>query len=980
MSVLFNHDGPRVFGLPPGANFTAELAHGIKARLAGQSPEALARVTVAINTARASRALADAFEEKAEAVFLPRIETFEHFVDDPVATLPHAIDGLERRLTLTRLIDRMLTLDPSLGPPGAAGPLADTLARLLDEMHGAKAPLSALDGAVENESLAKHWETSLKFLRVLSDGWPAHLAEKASVDPEARYAMAAAARIAAMQDDPPTDPIIAAGSTGSKRVTSDLLVAIANLPQGAVVLPGFDFALDEAGWIAATPEHPQFGYREVLDRLNLRPGDVRPWTGERIPGARARLYAEVLRPAPVTHHWLNALPRLRADIPEATEPLALIEAPSPRREAEAVALIMRKALEETTGRVALVAADRNLGRRVAAALGRWGIEPDDSSGRPLALTPPGVFLTSVASLLTRPFDAVMLLALLKHPLSKAPGLDVARMEMDGLRNRDIAHRLTGVAALLGAGITAGPEERQGPLVAPDLSEVLQQLLPWPADERRPLADWVRAHRAVTEAIASEDLWEEAAGKAATAALDRLETAAEAYGDASAGEYPQLLAAALSEAGDVAADPFRAHPRVSIWGTLEARAQSAETIILGGLNEGIWPAQPAPDPWLNRQMREKIGLNAPERRIGLAAHDFLQAASAPTVFLTRAVKTDGSPTTPARWLSRLTTLLEGADKPALEAMQGRGAEWIALAEAMDAPGAAVAPAKRPGPRPPAGIRPRKLSVTEIETLIRDPYSIYAKRILRLRALDEPGAPPDQRLRGETLHAVMERFIRDSDPWPGPDAARRTFDRLSDEVIAEVAPPAALADIWRARLARVAPWIIVQEAERRAYSRPIDTEIDGKAVVKTALGDFTLTGRADRIDWIDCLPEGGVAIIDYKAGQAPSNKQAQVYAKQLPLLGAMARMGAFEAFEAATAAILTYVSLSGADAGGKNTEIDPDPEAMSGLIQLINAFQSEDEPFIARAAPEALTWASDYEHLSRFGEWADRAPGDIAEDEV
>lgn len=980
MSVFSDHNGPRVYGLPPGANFTAELAAGVKSRLSGQPPEALARVRVAINTARAARALAEAFEEMAEAVFLPRIATFERFVDDPLAPAPRAIDGLERRLTLTLLIDRVLTLDPSLGPPGAAGPLADTLARLLDEMHGAKAPLSRLDDAVEDAALAKHWEKSLKFLEVLSDSWPAHLAEKDAVDPEARYAAAATARIAALQAAPPDHMVLAAGSTGSKRITADLLVAIAALPQGAVILPGFDFALDDDGWAAATPEHPQFGYRDLLDRLDLSPTDVRPWTGTREANPRARLFAEVLRPAPVTHHWLRALPRIRADVPDATARMTQIEAPSPRREAEAIALIMRKALDETEGRVALVAADRNLGRRVAAALGRWGIEPDDSSGRPLALTPPGVFLTSVAAILTRSFDPVLLLALLKHPLSDAPGLEIARMEMDGLRNRDIAHRLADVAALLRAEITEGPEDRKGPLVAPALAETLRHLLPWRTDDRRPLAEWVQMHRMAAEAVASDELWKETAGIAAAAALDRFESVAEAYGEASAAEYPQLLSAALSEAGDVAADPFRAHPRVSIWGTLEARAQSAETVILGGLNEGVWPAQPSPDPWLNRQMREKIGLNAPERRIGLAAHDFLQAASAPTVYLTRAVKADGSPTTPARWLSRLTTLLEGADKPALQAMQDSGAGWLGWAEAIDAPEVLVAPATRPEPRPPAETRPRKLSVTEIETLIRDPYSIYAKRILGLRALDEPGAPPDQRLRGETLHAVMERFIRECDPWPGPDAARGIFDRLSDEVIAEVAPPPALADIWRARLTRVAPWIIRQEAERREYSRPIGAELKGVTTVQTKLGDFTLTGRADRVDYIDNLPDGGVAIIDYKAGQAPSNKQAQVYAKQLPLLGAMARAGAFDAFDAETAAILTYVSLSGADDGGKNTEIDPDPEAMSGLIQLINAFQTEDEPFIARAAPEEITWASDYEHLSRFGEWSDRAPTDVVEEDL
>ncbi len=967
MTGIFDTSGPRVFGLPPGVDFTGELARGLRTRLTGHPVEALARTQIAINTSRAARTLAAAFETGDAATFLPRIETFERFVEDPRAPIAPAIDRLERRLTLTRLIGAMLQNDPSLGPPGAAGPLADTLARLLDEMHAAKAPLSRLADAVTDEALADHWAASLKFLGVLGAAWPDHLAERGRIDPEARYAAAAAAKIAALGETPPDHVVIAAGSTGSKRVTADLLIAVASAPQGAVILPGFDFALDADGWAAATPEHPQFGYRELLDRFRLSPVDVRPWTGKATPGPRARLLAETLRPAPVTHHWLTTLPSLRQDIPDATRDLTLIEAPSPRREAEAIALILREALEGE-GAAALVTSDRTLARRVAAVLARWGIEPDDSAGRPLSLTPPGIFLTATAALLTRHFDAVALLALLKHPYADVPPLEVARLEMEGLRNRDIAHRLTGVDALIGAHAFD-----DAPLVDEALARGLSCLSPWPAGQARPLADLVRAHRTAAEGLANNKLWADADGAAAAAALTRLEETAGAYGAATPADYPALLSTALSEAGDVASDAFRGHPRLSIWGTLEARAQTADTLVLGGLNEGVWPAQPAPDPWLNRQMRAAVGLNAPERRIGLAAHDFLQAASAPRVFLTRAVKSDGAPTTPARWLSRLTTLLEGADMSVLEAMKTRGADWLAWAQAMDAPSAPVAPAPRPEPRPPVAARPRGLSVTEIETLIRDPYSIYARRILRLRALDEPGAPPDKRLRGETLHLVMERFLAASDPWPGAAPARALFDQIADDVVAEMTPPPALSRIWRARLARVAPWIVEKEAARRAESHPIGAELKGEVVVPTAAGRFTLRGRADRIDRLNA---GGVAIYDYKAGQAPSDKQAKTYAKQLPLLGAMAEAGAFEAFAAETAAVLTYIILSGAKDGGDDKPIEPDPAALDGLVKLISAFENPDQAFIPRASPEKQAWTSDYEHLSRYGEWTDRAPGDEA----
>lgn len=951
----------RVFGLPPGADFAAAFACGLRARLAGGPPEALARVAVAVNASRTGRAISAAFET-GEAGFLPRIETFERFVAPAAPDAPPGVDRLERRLALARLARGLLHADPALGPLSAAPALAETLTRLLDDMQAERVAFADL-AAAEDGDHAEHWRRSLRFLEVLAEGWPAYLRERRRMDPEARRALATDALIEAWRARPPAHPVIAAGSTGSTRVTADLLVAIAGLPQGALVLPGFDFALDEAGWAAVTPEHPQYGFSRLLARLELKPADVRPWA-ETPPAPRARLMAEALRPAPVTHAWRRALPEIEAAAPAATAGLTLIEAAQPGREAEAVALVMREALERP-GRAALVTPDRALARRVTAALDRWGLVPDDSAGRPLALTPPGVFLRLTAEMLAAPFDPARLLALVKHPLAMAGDdrggflREVARLEREGLRDRDLSYRLTSAERIL-----AAKARDAAPLAGPLLAKSLAALSPWPAAPA-PLADLTRAHRYAAEALAGAALWEEEAGAAAEAAMTGFSEAATAYGEADPGAYPQLLATALDAAGDVRSEAFRPHPRLAIWGPLEARAQSAETMILGGLNEDVWPAPPAVDPWMNRQMRARAGLGPPERRVGLSAHDFLQAASAPRAVLTRARRADGAPTTPSRWLTRLTTLLGGADRGALAAMRARGDLWLARAGAIARPEAVMRPAPRPAPTPPVAARPRRLSVTEVETLIRDPYAIYARHVLRLRALDDPAAPADQRLRGTVLHAAVERFVNAATPWPGPEAAAALFDAAADAAIADLAPPPRQAALWRERLRQLRDGFVGDEDRRRREGAPLAVEAKGRVEFDAPGGPFELTGRADRIDGA----EGGVAIYDYKAGAAPSEKQVALFAKQLPLLGAIAAAGGFPDIAAAEAVALGYVSLS---AKGGETAIDPDPGALAGLAALIARFDDPAEPFRARAAPQWIGWAGDYDHLSRFGEWSDRAP--------
>ncbi|MGB0926903.1 MAG: double-strand break repair protein AddB [Pikeienuella sp.] len=986
---MFADGEPRIFALPPGVDFSAEVARGIAERVPTKAPEAIARVQVVVNTQRTARAIGEAFEALADSTvghagFTPRISTVSTLGTFDVG-LPPSIDRLTRRLTLTRLVEARLRAAPDLAPPGAAGALAGTLATLLDDFARNEAPLERLADAVEpgDERLAQHWRKSLEFLNILKDGWPGFLDAVGRSDIEARRAAETEAQIAAWRVSPPEMPVIGAGSTGSTLVTRRLLIAIAGLPQGALILPGFDFSLDADGWAGMGPDHPQFGFKALLADLGVGPDAVALWRQHPKTTPRTHLLSEALRPAPVTDQWRAHLPALSKEAPIATDGMTLIEAPGPRQEADAIALLMRGNLESDPDAItALVTPDRTLARRVVAALARWGVEPDDSAGRPLSLTPPGLLLRVLAECLARPFDARTALAALKHPLT-APGdaradhrRDVEALETNGLRNRDERLALTEFDAVLKAQVGKPGEEQ--PLLSEALAARMTHLRPWPVAEQA-LSDMVAAHRAVASALTDGKVWAEADGRAAEALLARFEDAAETYGTAMPADYPALFATALAEAGDVRAEAFRAHARLRILGPLEARAQAADVMILSGLNEGIWPQAPAVDPWLNRPMRAAIGLPPPERRTGLSAHDFQQAAAAPRVVFTRSLKVDGSPTTPSRWLQRLTTLIEGAAPDHLARMRADGAGWLALAEEMsgplDPPDPTLARATQPMPRPGADARRaslNRISVTQVKTLTRDPYAIYARKFLRLNQLDEPGAPVDVRDRGQTLHSFMERFVEKTrhKEWPGQVEAGQIYDRLADDTVAEIEAPPATTAAWRARLARVRPWFLRAEDKRRAEGTPIGVEVKGKTELANGI---TLSGVADRIDR---QHDGRLAIYDYKAGTAPSAKQEKVFDHQLLLLAEMAEVDAFEGIVSGPAEVLAYLSLSGTDEGGKEVKIPREEAELAHLSEMLDRFLAVETPFTARVAPEKTTWAGPYDHLSRFGEWGDAEGEDDA----
>ncbi|MDE4134756.1 double-strand break repair protein AddB [Phaeobacter sp. QD34_3] len=963
-----SQDKPRVFALPCGVDFPRALVDGLIARSAGQPPEALARAEVIVNTARMQRRVRSLFDA-GPTLLLPRLMLLTDLAQRAARSgLPPALPALRRRLELSQLIAKLLDAQPDLASRASLYDLSDSLATLFDEMQSEGVSTDSIRN-LDVSDLSDHWSRAQQFIAI-ADEFVDRTDD--AMDKEARQRQVVQTLIEQWQIAPPQHPVILAGSTGSRGTTLMLMEAIARLPQGAVVLPGFDFDQPDRVWAGLddpliSEDHPQYRFYKLMKDLELSPRDVQPWTMDSPPfPARNRMVSLALRPAPVTDAWMSEGPSL-TDLDHATDTVTLVEAPNPRAEALTIALRLRQAAEDGQS-AALITPDRMLTRQVSAALDRWDILPDDSAGQPLQLSPPGRFLRHVAELFCHELTPDRLLTLLKHPLTH-DGPEAARGEH--LRHsRDYELHL----------------RRNGPPF-PDADSfaayaAAHELMPGWADwlsehfaaqtvfGTLPLSDWITRLRARAEGIAtgsqadgSGTLWDKKAGQKALEVIADLEDNARYGGEMTARDFADLLGALLAQ-GEVR-DRDAPYGSIMIWGTLEARVQGADLVILAGLNEGSWPEAASPDPWLNRQMRHKAGLLLPERRIGLSAHDFQQAVAAPEVWLTRAVRSEEADTVPSRWLNRMQNLLRGlpdqGGRAALDAIRARGQIWLDWASALEVP-LLSDPAQRPAPRPPVAARPRQLSITEIPKLIRDPYAIYAKHVLRLKPLDPLMREPDALLRGIVVHKVFEDFIRDSRDNPDLLTPETLIERTRAQLQAEVPWPVARS-LWLARIARIAESFVAGEQTRRAAALP--SGFEKKGTVRLDPLDFHITGQADRID-VDA--RGCLHLFDYKTGDPPTDKQQRSFDKQLLIEAAMAEQGAFADYGAARVERAVFIGLKSPIKEVPAPLADEPPaKVWSELKTLIEAYFDPAQGYSSRRMVHRDDFAGDYDHLARYGEW-------------
>lgn len=970
-----------LYTIPPHRAFADALAQGLIRRFGGD-PLRLARGIVLVPTNRAKKAITDAFvRASGGGLLLPRLvavgdpeldETAGPFLDpaDDEEPVPPAVDPLQRRLILARLVQA--------GQPGIdaaeAVRLAGELGRTLDQLLIEEIDPRRMRDVAAGE-LSEHWQRSLDLFELVLSKWPHELEKLGRIDIAERRNRLLGRVAARWRNDPPDRFVCAAGVTTSAPAIARLLRVVAGLPGGMVVFPGFDLAMPDAEWAMLGPfeanpatgrhkraleTHPQFHLKLLIDRMGVQRGEIEPWriaTELDAPPARSKAIASAMMPADLTKGW--------SDLPAAERRLAAVQAlevATPAEEAQAIALALRQALETEGRTAALVTPDRALAKRVAAHCARWGLVIDDSAGAALASLPPGTLLLALAEAGAQGFAPLALLALLKHPLVAAGEDRLAWLE--GARALDLALRGPRPAAGL-AGIEAHLANDEGYDAHVrrsalgwwrDISPVLAPLEALYADGAAPLTGLLAQLRETATALCGDGLWSRADGRAAAALLDDLEREA-AHGPALV--EPESLAAMLRTLMDEVAvrPPQGGHPRLAIYGLIEARLQTADLLILGGLNEGVWPGLPAPDPWLAPRIRSELGLPALDRRIGLSAHDLAMGLGAREVLLTRAKRDAGAPTIASRFWLRLEALSGGLE---------RADELEAWARAIDDP-RAHEPAERPEPCPPAAIRPRVIPVTDVDRLKADPYAFYAKRMLQLRQLDPVDADPSAAWRGTAVHDVLEKWAK----LDGCDP-----EALESRVLAMLAQAhPMMRALWQPRLIEAVRWI-VREIEARPQRRVLAVEQEGAI----DFAGVTLKGKFDRID---AMGDGTLGVVDYKTGQPPSTKAVRAgYSLQLGLLGLIAERGGFAGI-AGKASCFEYWSLarkagefgyvqSPVDAAGKYGKMLPDefvPNAADRFSETARAYLTGDAPFTAKLNPQYAPYA-DYDQLMRLGEWYGR----------
>lgn len=964
-------DRPQLFTVPLGTSLTDALAMN----LLKSGGETLPETLILMPNNRAIKSLTESFVRQAKkGLLLPRMvavgdlaldESLGSLLDpigggaaDPI---PPAIADIERRIVLTRLIQKQRPNTSAV----EALKLAKNLASALDVLEIEEVGLSEVRTLDLKPDMQMHWQTAYDDFLNIAAPYYTDLAARKQVSAPARRNLLLNRFAAAL----PTDvPIIAAGITTAAPAIARLLKAVSRLPQGMIVWPHIDLVMSDGDWDALGPvkrdgasdlaeeTHPHFHLKLLLDRMGVRRDEVTLFPEHRSNTALDtvdRIFAR----ADQVLNWADLAPTEKR-----LKQARMMTANDSAEEALAISILIREALETPEKRIALVTPDRELATRVSAQLRRWDIRVDDSAGQPLIQFPPATLLLGLAEMAADRIGPVALLAVFKHPLTRTGD---GRLEwLENVRLLDIALR----GPRLGIGIDAIDTA----ILDSDLAkETKPEALTWWQSVSGIFAAFDHSSKAdlpslldmlITAATELTDgkIWQGHAGRQLAQLLETYRaTDLASLGAVERSSLPALLSQLLDS--EVSRPVFGSHPRVAIYGLLEARLQQAEFVICAGLNEGTWPQMPQPDPWLSPQLRRKLNLPGLERNIGLSAHDLMSLLGTKDVVLSRAMRDRSGPTVASRFLLRTQALVG----PQLREESAA----IDLARNIDK-GETQRPALRPVPMPSKQQRLVKISVTQIETLKADPYAFYAAKILRLKSLPEVGGEPDAAWRGIVVHNILEQWAEHDNYVP-----EKLLSRAA-ELLADPAFHPAIRVLWQPRVTEALAWIARETLEMREAGRNIiSTESKG---ILTVAG-VELNGRADRIDRDTT---GGLVIVDYKSGHSPTAKSVKAGFKiQLGLLGAMAEAGTIKDVSGKAQGFeywslgksknkqkgFGYINKPATEKNGMLADFIP--EALKFAREALEDWIIGDKPFTAKLHPEHAPY-DDYNQLMRLNEWYGR----------
>lgn len=1017
-----------VYTMPAGVDFLAHLAQGLLDELGGDLHTAL----ILLPTRRAVRELSEQFSELSGGtpMLMPVLRTLADMDENeppfsaPFATLGEfdpnliiapAMDGVRYQFELARLITHKMRASGHEIDAAGALAMAAPLLQLLTDFDMEELDISALSALDDKlADLPEHLQGAAEFVKIMAIYWPERLRELGLTSPMGRRVALLKTCSALWQANPPSHPVIIAGSTGSVRASARLMKTVAGLPKGLVVLPGLDSTLDDQAWDNIRAQHPQSALKNLIGYMDIARQDIPNWPDTELPFAlqmRARIVSESLIPADTTSDWPARIERVRASVsrPDALEQgfagLSQIDARSDEEEAAIAALILREVLETPNQTGALITPDPSLARRVRAKLSRFGIEIDSSAGEPLEETAHGAFAAQCLDLALDPFNPAVFCDVVGHGLFHFGDATLSAYEKRAWGRFEVV-ALRGVRATTQTQIQERIDQRihkinqqktddQGEIdliqtgmaiyrfVREQLAAFLTQGIDPQSDQSISVAAMTRAHIGFIEAIGggAGTIWfGEAGEKSAQVFTDLMQ-----YGDllpqVNGLSYQGLLSQMMRS--HVVRPRFGVQSRIRVLGPLEARMLHADVVILGGLNEGVWPSLPPPHPVLSRDMRLAVGLGVEEKRFGLAAHDFSQAALAKRVIMTRSKRSADQPSVPSRWLWRLRTFEQGARLNLAKGEQGTaslfqdGSHYIKWAQALDHNPVEIKPASAPEPRPPIADRwpkGRGLSVTKIKTWIRDPYSIYARTILGIEALDDLDEKIGANRYGTALHVAFEKLdtaLQKSERGETADGVQYLQDLIEQELLVA---GYAQTDLVRlsVRVNGVAKWMVKWAMERRELGwSALDVERRREATIHTKTSDqgFVLNGMADRVEGLG----SSAAVIDFKTGGVPGIGEVLAgFDPQLPLLAFLFEQGQAKR----DISEMLYVKPSHRPTSAKKLSVkhkdksteEIKTDALEELKKLIENFDQVETAYHSQPRAKFTNVFGQYDQLARRDEWA------------
>lgn len=1025
--------GAKVYTVAPDQAFLDTLARGVLERM-GDDPLKLSDVTILVPNRETGFALRQAFTEQfgGKPGVLPRIDapgdmddgylslrvSDNQVLSQALMDIPPPVSKLQRQLILAGEIMKIPGMASSLQK---AVKLGGELGNFLDELQTNNISLKDIDRLVPPE-FKKQWAPTAEFLSIITDTWPKKLQEMGQVDPEEHRNALIQIQAAHWRANPTGKPIIAAGFSDPDPATLNLLEAVAAMPQGAIVLPGVDTGLDAQSWDVLTPVHPQYGFKKILQAIGRDRKDVTELVNTPVHSAhvrannpditnkeRQKLLREAMRPVGTAEGWSNLKAkkkskRAAANLidkhanddnmidPRALAGMDLVTCGSPQEEASVIALKMRETLEVKGRTAMLVTADRSLARRVSARLKYWDIDVDDGAGMSLADTSAGTYLLTSAHMATEEWAPVPLLEALKHPLAtlgeskadfRSKLIALEDMVLHGPRPGPGAEGIRGLLTAAFNRQSRRPDQKLSKEELKAAQDALEDFVNRLETAGKPFFDliasdkpvsfsqYLDAHIVFAEALAAEGkstgadrIWRGDDGVKASRFLTQLRDAAKHLPAVSGRDYVDVLHGLMRDVK--VQKTARPHPSLKIVTPEQAALMKADVVIVGGINDESWPRRPSENPWLSHDMIHKLKLRAPEEQIGQAAHQFVLMTSNPNVLLSRAVRSGDAPTVASPFLTRLMMVLKGAGLE--DAIESRD-QLRDIHAAMHTP-SEVKPIEPPAPTPDSKNRPKKLPVTAVEALMRDPYTVYAKYVLKIRPRSPLDASPSVSEKGVFTHDALDAFVKKY-PDKMPENAYEELLKIGEETFKERMNNPTVQSFWWPRFERIAKWFVKFETERRELTRTVGTEVQGKLEIDLGDGEFfTLTAIADRIDRD---AEDQLAIIDYKTGSIPLQKAvAMGFSPQLTLEALIAFSGGFEGIDANDVGQMQYWKLSGGRPAAEVTDVRGDVkqlvgEAREGIEALMKAFNDSKTPYLSTPRPEWAPRYQNYEHLARSGEW-------------